>query len=459
MTGRLPRLALAALVVGLAAHNLVMAELWQAGVRGRALDVLAAWKEVLLLSRSPPSLWQRAAPSGRAGGRSSRPRSTRRSSWSTRCCRSTGSTVRATTKGVLYAVRHDLVRSAAYALGRLAVLSRRDRRAARVARRRRGCGALAVGARRRLPRPAPVVARLGRADWFRQQLSLDYGPRSLASAGELGLQHGGREPPAPAARLDLPQPAGDRVPAGRRARSSSRSRHRLGRLEPSPRSSASRACSGRIRAPRRSRSRSGSLLLAAAQRRWLPVVAAAAVVVGLGRLLRRLLRRSARRRTTRRASSPTSARTRRSQAPRAVTPSRRTSRRSRATGATCGSGLRTVVHHPQGFGLGNAGTEAKRTHVDHRRGRVDLHASSVSRRVWPGCSCSRPGAWPSCGGLWSRSAWLFAPFAAVLALGAADRRARRPLARLRRSSRWPAPRCPATPTGAAIAAGSVAPTM
>ena len=49
MTVRVPRLALAALLVGLAFHNLAMALLWQAGVRGLALDVVAAWKEALLL--------------------------------------------------------------------------------------------------------------------------------------------------------------------------------------------------------------------------------------------------------------------------------------------------------------------------------------------------------------------------------------------------------------------------
>jgi hypothetical protein len=35
-------------VVGLALHNLVMAELWAAGIRGNALDVVSAWKEALL---------------------------------------------------------------------------------------------------------------------------------------------------------------------------------------------------------------------------------------------------------------------------------------------------------------------------------------------------------------------------------------------------------------------------
>ena len=35
-------------VVGLALHNFAMAELYGAGVRGNALDVVSAWKEVLL---------------------------------------------------------------------------------------------------------------------------------------------------------------------------------------------------------------------------------------------------------------------------------------------------------------------------------------------------------------------------------------------------------------------------
>ena len=49
MTGRVARVALVVLVVGLALHNLAMALLWQAGLRGGALDVAAAWKEAVLV--------------------------------------------------------------------------------------------------------------------------------------------------------------------------------------------------------------------------------------------------------------------------------------------------------------------------------------------------------------------------------------------------------------------------
>src|SRR5262249_38622830 len=45
---RKPLLALYAWVVGLAAHNAVMAALYGAGVRGGALTAIQAWKEILL---------------------------------------------------------------------------------------------------------------------------------------------------------------------------------------------------------------------------------------------------------------------------------------------------------------------------------------------------------------------------------------------------------------------------
>ena len=62
---RWPVYALALLCVGLALHNLAMAELWEAGVRGNALDVVAAWKEALLGAALLFLLWQtRSLPLG-----------------------------------------------------------------------------------------------------------------------------------------------------------------------------------------------------------------------------------------------------------------------------------------------------------------------------------------------------------------------------------------------------------
>ena len=45
---RRPIAALYLFVVGLAAHNIVMALLWGAGVRGSSLELISAWKEILL---------------------------------------------------------------------------------------------------------------------------------------------------------------------------------------------------------------------------------------------------------------------------------------------------------------------------------------------------------------------------------------------------------------------------
>ena len=53
--------ALYAFAVGLALHNFVMAELWDAGVRGFALDFVSAWKEALLAGALGLVLWRSRA--------------------------------------------------------------------------------------------------------------------------------------------------------------------------------------------------------------------------------------------------------------------------------------------------------------------------------------------------------------------------------------------------------------
>ena len=169
MTLRRPVWALYALVVGLALHNLVISLLWRAGVRGGALTVISAWKDVLLVValaivlprlRRPLKLvdWLALAfgafvvlygvlPQALLGGG-------------------------ATHKGVLYAARHDLLPVGAYFLGRGLDLTERERAVlCRVV--------LAVAA---------VVAAFGLIDayaiplswwrpaggWFYHQLGLDY---------------------------------------------------------------------------------------------------------------------------------------------------------------------------------------------------------------------------------------------------------------------------------------------
>jgi hypothetical protein len=172
MSLRRPVWALHALIVGLALHNVVMALLWRAGVRGAALTVVSAWKDVLLLValvlvvRARGGLpfkgtltdWLALAfgalvvlygvlPQSWLGGH-------------------------ATHKGVLYAARHDLLPVGAYFLGRGLDLTANER--ARLCRT-----VLAVAA---------FVAAFGLIDvyavplsswrpvggWFRDQLGLQY---------------------------------------------------------------------------------------------------------------------------------------------------------------------------------------------------------------------------------------------------------------------------------------------
>ncbi len=118
-------MALGVFVVGLALHNLVMAELWQLGVRGAALDVVAAWKDLLLAGALAAALWgARTVPL---------------SLWADRLALAFAAVVvlywllpqswlggEATTRGELFALRHDLLPVAAYFLGRLLVLAPRE---------------------------------------------------------------------------------------------------------------------------------------------------------------------------------------------------------------------------------------------------------------------------------------------------------------------------------------------
>jgi hypothetical protein len=167
--------ALFALVVGLAVHNVAMAMLWRAGVRGGALTVISAWKEaVLLLALVCVVAARRALPFSRSflpdvlalvfaafvivyalipqsalgGG--------------------------ATHKGIAYGLRHDLLIVGAYFLGRGLDLTGKERA--------RLCHVVLA--------TAAAVAVFGLVDvyavplswwrasagWFQHQLGLDYGP-------------------------------------------------------------------------------------------------------------------------------------------------------------------------------------------------------------------------------------------------------------------------------------------
>jgi hypothetical protein len=118
---RRPVLAASAFVVGLAAHNAVMAGLFALGVRGDGLTAIAAWKEVLLAVALGRVAWERRLPF-RPG----------LADW---LALGFGAFVvlyavlpqdtlggEADAEGVLYGLRHGLAPVAAYFLGRSLVL-------------------------------------------------------------------------------------------------------------------------------------------------------------------------------------------------------------------------------------------------------------------------------------------------------------------------------------------------
>jgi O-Antigen ligase len=170
---RRPVWALHVLIVGLALHNLVMAELWRAGVRGAALSAVAAWKDVLLVvalalvvrarGLRAPSTWTDVLavvfgmfvvvygvlPQSWLGGG-------------------------ATHRGVLYAARHDLLPVGAYFLGRGLVLTPRERSALCRTVLVTAFGVAAFGLVDVYLVPLSWWRHSGAPGWFRDQLGLRY---------------------------------------------------------------------------------------------------------------------------------------------------------------------------------------------------------------------------------------------------------------------------------------------
>jgi hypothetical protein len=170
---RLSFYVLAALVVGLALHNLAMATLWDWGVRGTSLDVVSAWKEALLAVGLVAAIWHtrrlpplRAAdflaavyaaivvlyaliPQGWLDGA-------------------------ATTRGELLALRHHLTPVAAYAFGRLLVLLLRERRLLVVLAAAVGVALAVWGLVDVYVVPLQWWRDSGVPGWYREQLGLDY---------------------------------------------------------------------------------------------------------------------------------------------------------------------------------------------------------------------------------------------------------------------------------------------
>jgi hypothetical protein len=173
VSARLPRIALLVLVVGLVLHNLAMALLWQVGVRDTALDVVAAWKDVLLLVAFVAALAAVA--------------SLPRFLWADRLALAYGAIVvvywvlpqswlggEATARGELFALRHHLLPLGAYLLGRLVVLDRGWWRRIGLTLVGVGVGLAVWGLVDVYLVPLQWWRDSGVPDWFSEQLGLAY---------------------------------------------------------------------------------------------------------------------------------------------------------------------------------------------------------------------------------------------------------------------------------------------
>jgi hypothetical protein len=182
-----------AFVVGLAVHNLAMAELYAAGVRGTSLDIVSAWKEALLalglvvvlrargsLRFSPaPVDWLAIAygavvlvyavlPQHWLGGG-------------------------ATHRGALLGLRHDLAPVAAYFLGRGLVLSSRDVRLLGATILATAAGVAVFGLIDIYAIPLSWWRDSGAPAWFSRQLGFGY--QGLSGLPENFLYNTGDEHP------------------------------------------------------------------------------------------------------------------------------------------------------------------------------------------------------------------------------------------------------------------------
>jgi hypothetical protein len=173
VSARVARISLVVLIVGLTLHNLVMALLWDAGLRGTALDVVAAWKDVLLLVAL-------AAAVAAAG-------SVPALALPDRLALAYGAIVvvywllpqswlggEATARGELLALRHHLLPLGAYALGRLLSLDRTWWRRVGLTLVAVGCGLAVWGLVDVYLVPLQSWRDSGVPGWFDEQLGLVY---------------------------------------------------------------------------------------------------------------------------------------------------------------------------------------------------------------------------------------------------------------------------------------------
>ena len=412
MSARLPRIALVVFVVGLAVHNLVMAELWDAGIRGASLDVAAAWKDVLLAAALAVAiLGARSLPV---------------QLWADRLALVYAALVllywllpqswlegAATQRGQLFAARHDLIPVAAYFLGRLLVLTP-------VAWRRLSLALVGVALALTVWGLVDVYLvplqwwrESGVPGWFEEQLGLDY------SEGLSGLPE------------NWVLNTGDELNPIRRLGSTFLSPlatayvlvivllYLVARRRPWWVAVAGVATyMGLLWTHTRAAFLAlalGLVVLAIVQRRLLPLgLAVASLIIGVG-FVKAFP-------TIGPSTSYTQSELEILRQGGQKNPGVDDDPLAGGDASTTShwrnlrDGVRTVVRHPQGFGLGNAGVNASRTGVEIKAGESTYTEIGVETGI-VGLAAFIAWLVAVLAGLWRRSAWLSAAWVAMLAIG------------------------------------------
>ncbi len=399
-------------MIGLTVHNVVMAQLWDLGLRGTALDVVAAWKEALLLVALVVLAWHvRRLPAVNAADVLALAYAIVIALYFVVPQDALGG--EATTRGELLALRHHLFPVAAYALGRLASIAWTERG--------RLGGLIAL--------TAVVVAVVGLLDlalislqawrdsgvpgWYSEQLGLDY--EGLSGLPENWVYNTGDEE-NPIRRLVstfLSPLASAYVLVVALIYVVSRPVRwwwalLAGFLYAALMFTHTRAAFAALAF--------GLVVLAIAQRRWAPAVLAASSLAVAALFLAaypsigpstsytaeelEFLRANAM------VEGPATGGGR--------FPTEDASTESHWENLR--AGVRTVIDHPQGFGLGNAGVVAKRTGVEIRAGESTYTELGVDAGI-AGMTAFVLWSLALLAGLWRREAWLAAVFATVLLIG------------------------------------------
>jgi hypothetical protein len=410
-SARFATVAFLVLVVGLALHNVAMAELWDLGVRGAKLDVVAAWKEALLLVAFLVLAWKvrklpaitvadvlaaaytaavivyALVPQGWLGGH-------------------------ATTHGILLALRHDLLPVGAYAFGRLlALVWRQPQRVGMVVALTAG-GVALIGLFDVFFVSLQSWRSSGVPGWYKEQLSLHYD--CLSGLPENWVYNTGDE---------------------------SNPIRRLVSTFLSPLASAYLLTVALIFVVSRflrwwavvlsvllfvallyAHARAailalagGLLLLALVQRRLVPALAAVAVVLVSAAFFAAYTDLGPS--TSYTASELVCLRKNAHAHPGASTDPFSASESSASSHwRNFRDGVETVIRHPQGYGLGNAGVVAKRTGVEIKAGESTYPELGVETGL-VGALAFVLWNLVVLLALWRREAWLAAAFAAVLFLG------------------------------------------